>query len=152
MPAPVYIESSVISYLTTKPGHDIVTAVRHTIMLDWWRRKKIISELLPFLVTSRYGLLTWVFSPSDPERDWSLARVDQDWLRTNCGIAYGLRPWTADALFTSNGKWPVWDSTQGKGWHWKSTLLFSDRAANHYPARIYQEIASDPTKRVSARA
>jgi hypothetical protein len=52
----LYIESSVISDLTTRASHDIVTVARQAIMLDWWRGKELISELLPFLVTSHYGL------------------------------------------------------------------------------------------------
>lgn len=40
MPASVYIESSVISYITAKPSRDIVTAARQTITLDWWQNKR----------------------------------------------------------------------------------------------------------------
>jgi predicted nucleic acid-binding protein len=32
----VYIESSVISYLTSRPSKDIVSAARQTLTLDWW--------------------------------------------------------------------------------------------------------------------
>ena len=32
----VYIESSVISYLTARPSRDVVTSARQAIMLEWW--------------------------------------------------------------------------------------------------------------------
>ena len=47
MPASVYIESSVISYLTARPSRDIVTAARQAITLDWWQNQR--------------HLLTWNF-------------------------------------------------------------------------------------------
>nr|VFK81241.1 MAG: PIN domain-containing protein [Candidatus Kentron sp. SD] len=32
----VYIESSVISYLTARPSRDVVTAARQALTLEWW--------------------------------------------------------------------------------------------------------------------
>ena len=32
----VYIESSVISYLTARPSRDVVTSARQAITLEWW--------------------------------------------------------------------------------------------------------------------
>jgi len=40
MPESVYIESSVISYLTARPSRDIVTAARQAITLDWWHNQR----------------------------------------------------------------------------------------------------------------
>ena len=40
MPASVYIESSVISYLTARPSRDVVTAARLAITLDWWQNQR----------------------------------------------------------------------------------------------------------------
>ena len=40
MLASVYIESSVISYLTAWPSRDVVTAARQTITLDWWQNHR----------------------------------------------------------------------------------------------------------------
>ena len=40
MPASVYIESSVISYLTARPSRDVVTAARQAITLDWWQNQR----------------------------------------------------------------------------------------------------------------
>lgn len=41
MKASVYIESSVISYLTARPSNDLVKAARQAITADWW------SEIRP---------------------------------------------------------------------------------------------------------
>lgn len=38
--ASVYIESSVISYLTARPSRDIVTAARQAITLEWWHTQR----------------------------------------------------------------------------------------------------------------
>ena len=40
MPDTVYIESSVISYLTSRPSRDIVIAGRQAITLDWWENHR----------------------------------------------------------------------------------------------------------------
>ena len=32
----VYIESSVISYITARPSRDVVTSARQTISIEWW--------------------------------------------------------------------------------------------------------------------
>jgi predicted nucleic acid-binding protein len=40
MPASVYIESSIISYLTSRPSRDVVKAGRQTITSDWWLNSK----------------------------------------------------------------------------------------------------------------
>lgn len=36
----VYIETSVISYLTARPSRDLVSASRQTITQDWWESQK----------------------------------------------------------------------------------------------------------------
>ena len=36
----VYIESSIISYLTAQPSRDVVSLARQTITLDWWQQRK----------------------------------------------------------------------------------------------------------------
>jgi hypothetical protein len=36
----VYIESSVISYLASRPSRDVVVAARQAITLDWWEYEK----------------------------------------------------------------------------------------------------------------
>jgi predicted nucleic acid-binding protein len=40
MPASVYIESSIISYLTSRPSRDVVKAGRQAITYDWWLKSK----------------------------------------------------------------------------------------------------------------
>ena len=47
----VYVESSVISYITARPSRDVVTSARQSITIEWWdnRRSKYdvyISELV----------------------------------------------------------------------------------------------------------
>lgn len=45
MTATVYIESSVISYLTSRPSRDLVTAARQTITAEWWQERSSNYEL-----------------------------------------------------------------------------------------------------------
>lgn len=40
MAAVVYIESSIISYLTARPSRDMVTATRQTITSEWWQNSR----------------------------------------------------------------------------------------------------------------
>ena len=40
MSASVYIESSIISYLTSRPSRDVVTASRQAITSEWWLNSK----------------------------------------------------------------------------------------------------------------
>ena len=41
----VYIESSVISYLTSRPSRDVVIAARQAISHDWWENRRQRFEL-----------------------------------------------------------------------------------------------------------
>lgn len=41
----VYIESSVVSYLTSKPSRDVIIASRQAISLDWWENHRHRFEL-----------------------------------------------------------------------------------------------------------
>lgn len=45
MKSTVYIESSVISYLTSRPNRDIVIAGRQAITIDWWENHRNRFEL-----------------------------------------------------------------------------------------------------------
>ena len=36
----LYIETSIVSYLTSQPSRDIVTAARQQITRDWWQTKR----------------------------------------------------------------------------------------------------------------
>jgi len=45
MPASVYIESSIISYLTSRPSRDVVKAGRQAITLDWWFKSRSQYEV-----------------------------------------------------------------------------------------------------------
>ncbi len=40
MATSVYIETSIISYLTARPSRDLVVAARQTITADWWARRR----------------------------------------------------------------------------------------------------------------
>jgi len=47
----VYIETSVVSYLTSRPSRDLIVAGRQTITCDWWENNRdsfnfFISELV----------------------------------------------------------------------------------------------------------
>ena len=41
----VYVETSVVSYLTAQPSRDIVTAARQQITRDWWQMKRLEFDL-----------------------------------------------------------------------------------------------------------
>lgn len=45
MTASVYIESSIISYLASRPSRDVVKAARQAITSDWWLNSKIQYEV-----------------------------------------------------------------------------------------------------------
>lgn len=45
MPAAVYIESSVISYLTARASRDVVTAARQAITEEWWQERRQAFEV-----------------------------------------------------------------------------------------------------------
>lgn len=40
----VYIETSVVSYLTSKPSRDLIVAAYQKITRDWWNRELIKHE------------------------------------------------------------------------------------------------------------
>jgi len=47
----IYVESSVISYLTARPSNDLVKSARQAITIDWWENQKdrfeiFVSELV----------------------------------------------------------------------------------------------------------
>ena len=41
----VYVESSVISYLTSRPHRDVIIAGRQSVTLDWWENQRQRFEL-----------------------------------------------------------------------------------------------------------
>jgi hypothetical protein len=41
----VYIESSIISYLTARPSTDIVISARQVLTANWWQNKGTVFEL-----------------------------------------------------------------------------------------------------------
>jgi predicted nucleic acid-binding protein len=45
MPPSVYIESSIISYLTSRPSRNIIKAARQAITSDWWLNAKSQFEV-----------------------------------------------------------------------------------------------------------
>ena len=49
----VYLETSIISYLASRPSRDLITAANQQISLEWWERRRLDFEL----VASRY---VWV--------------------------------------------------------------------------------------------
>jgi hypothetical protein len=52
----VYIESSVISYLTSRPSRDVIIAARQAITLDWWENHSHRFDLcISILVEEEIG-------------------------------------------------------------------------------------------------
>jgi hypothetical protein len=41
----VYLETSIISYLTAQPSRDLVTAARQKLTREWWRRRRAAFEV-----------------------------------------------------------------------------------------------------------
>lgn len=50
MKARVYIETSMISYLTSKPSRDVVAAAHQQISLAWWERRRHDFDLVASLL------------------------------------------------------------------------------------------------------
>jgi len=54
----VYVETSVVSYLTAKPSRDVVAAGHQQISLDWWEHRRKDFDLVASLLVlneSRLG-------------------------------------------------------------------------------------------------
>jgi predicted nucleic acid-binding protein len=49
MKARVYIETSVVSYITARPSRDVVAAAHQQISLDWWERRRKDFDLVASL-------------------------------------------------------------------------------------------------------
>ena len=45
MSVTVYVESSVISYLASRPSRDLVTAARQAITVEWWEERRRRYEI-----------------------------------------------------------------------------------------------------------
>lgn len=41
----IYVETSIVSYLTARPSRDLVTAARQTLTRDWWEKAPERGEL-----------------------------------------------------------------------------------------------------------
>ncbi len=50
MPARVYVETSVISYLAARPSRDLITAARQQLSHEWWRRRRHFEVYVSQLV------------------------------------------------------------------------------------------------------
>ena len=52
----VYVETSVVSYLTARQSRDLVRAARQEVTLEWWdRRRKEFSLYISALVLQEAG-------------------------------------------------------------------------------------------------
>lgn len=84
----VYIETSVISYLASRPSRDLVVAARQTITADWWENHRerfdlFISELVeeemlrgdPEAAALRFGKVAGIESLSPTEEAETLTRI-----------------------------------------------------------------------------
>jgi len=47
MKAKIYIETSVVSYFTSRPSRDLITAARQQVTRDWW--KESLSRFEPYI-------------------------------------------------------------------------------------------------------
>lgn len=45
MSSRIYIETSIVSYLTAQPSRDIVTAARQQITREWWEKRRLQFDL-----------------------------------------------------------------------------------------------------------
>lgn len=45
MNATVYVESSVVSYLASRPSRDLVTAARQAITAEWWEERRDLYDI-----------------------------------------------------------------------------------------------------------
>jgi hypothetical protein len=52
VPASVYIETTIISYLTAKPSRDLIIAAHQQITSDWWAKVRPIVDcyISPFVI------------------------------------------------------------------------------------------------------
>lgn len=50
MKARVYLETSMVSYLTARPSRDVVAAAHQQISLDWWEHRRGDFELVASLL------------------------------------------------------------------------------------------------------
>jgi len=56
VPAPTYLDSNVISYLTARPSRDVVTLAHQQLTHEWWERQRHgfelhVSELVVFEIS-----------------------------------------------------------------------------------------------------
>ena len=57
MKARVYIETSMVSYLTGRPSRDVVAAAHQQISLDWWERRRKDFDLVASLLVANEARL-----------------------------------------------------------------------------------------------
>lgn len=49
----VYLETTIISYLTSRPSRDVVSAAHQKLTLDWWERRRLDFDLVISEVVAR---------------------------------------------------------------------------------------------------
>jgi hypothetical protein len=54
-PRTVYVETSVVSYLTARPSRDLVLAAHQQVTRNWWRRRKSFQLVVSQLVLDEAG-------------------------------------------------------------------------------------------------
>jgi predicted nucleic acid-binding protein len=118
VPESVYIESSIISYLTSRPSRDVIKAARQAITSDWWlksrnqfevsisalvedeisggdtmvaaRRLKAVANIPSILITSNAQLLTDALVASQAVPDNSVRDALHIAIAATQGIDYRL--------------------------------------------------------------
>ena len=62
----VYIETSVISYYTSRPSRDLVTAARQQVTQEWWEEmRQQFDSYISAIVTEQHGYECPVTCSSD---------------------------------------------------------------------------------------
>ena len=79
MVATVYIESSVISYLTSRPSRDLVTAARQTITAEWWEEKKSNYEVYVSALVEELKMRFHVETQAQQACVYQLSKINQPW-------------------------------------------------------------------------
>ncbi len=77
----VYIETTIISYLTAKPSRDLVTAAHQQITTEWWTdvRPQVDCYVSPFLIDeASRGDATYAQKRLDEVVDFTVLEVNEE--------------------------------------------------------------------------
>lgn len=77
----IYLETSIISYLTALPSRDIITAARQEITREWWQKRRerfdlYVSEFV--IAEARLGDVRWAQLRLQALEDIALIQLTED--------------------------------------------------------------------------